>query len=304
MSVLALSSRYHAGRVFVHVSQPARRRVGECLHQVLHSSIGMAVPLQLFPEETVVAADGMTLAHTALRNDCAALMLALSRIDLEKGGRYANILMTFFEQFFSFIQMHHDVEDNVLFPALMQVPMPIPGVAGPRLGSLKPGPEAAALASSSPLWHDLEAEHDELIGRIADVRRAMRAFSAAEATLWGDMGARQVALDELRERVRVLVYECLLPHLLKEELTIPQMFRLTLDAQEFVELEVACGAEASRLAGPLGMAWVVHSMSDEQRGAFLEHVPVALRETILAEFEPELMDKYYEPLRKVACGDV
>eukprot|EP00899_Mesostigma_viride_P020497 jgi/Mesvir1/28449/Mv15872-RA.2 len=259
--------------------------------------------LDLFPEENVVESSGLSRAHHALRSDCAALMLALSKIDLSKGGRYADIFKRFLDQFVIFILMHHDVEDNVLFPALMQLPMAVPGVPAHELRLKSPGPSTAARNAATPFWADMVDEHEELLVQLKIVAGALDKFARAEGSSL-DVRAKQAALEELRERVHALVYDCVLPHLSKEELVIPQIYRLRLTKEEFAAVEKACATEAGRLAGPMGLAWIVHALPADQRDGFLGHVPPPVAEKIKKELLPKLVEQYYQPLLKVTLGEV
>eukprot|EP00899_Mesostigma_viride_P020495 jgi/Mesvir1/28447/Mv15871-RA.2 len=190
--------------------------------------------LSLRPQETTFDLNGLLLAHAAIRGDCEIILDALSKVDLSRKEPYAGVLKPVLNQFFALLEVHHDIEDNVMFPSLLQLPMPLPGIPAADLASLKPGPETAALNAATPFWTDMVDEHSALLRHLAWVQEGLSLFEVAERQddppsvidiILGrakqreaeQLARRQAAFDELKSRLTAAINQCLLPHLLKED---------------------------------------------------------------------------------------
>jgi hypothetical protein len=192
--------------------------------------------------------DGLTRIHLALRRSLETIVRVSGQpIPARDRGDFAE----FCARFARFLHIHHDGEEEIVFPKLTEA-------AGRA--------SLPAFADNVTTWR---ADHKTLLGTLS-------AFEAAGAEL--GKGGPQEPLHQAAGGLR----EILFPHLDAEEAALDgPAFGKLLQADEILALSKASAEHGQRVGGPAMLVMLVHALSaDEQRAQFSE-LPWIVRKLLL-----------------------
>jgi hemerythrin-like domain-containing protein len=193
----------------------------------------------------------MRVVHEALLAafDAADGLVAAAGTDAEKVATVA----TFFENVLEFLHVHHEGEDELLYPRIMD-----------------------RCTEHATLLEQIEKEHALLNEPMATARAAIVSW---EATPTADTGAIvATSLDIVEGTLR--------PHLkIEEELVLP-IAAAHVSQEEWGELPAHSMQSFSADKPWLPFGLILEQLSEPQRAAMLSHLPVPLREVWDEQWSP------------------
>jgi hemerythrin-like domain-containing protein len=206
-----------------------------------------ANPDYVVPQREVLYA----LMHRAMRRDAPRLVHTLDHMTTGDARR-PEALARWFQRFEGQLHHHHEVEDEIFWPALRAA---VPGASG----------ELDAL----------ESEHGVLGQRLTAVRRTLDTF-AGVTSISGIEPARTAALD-----AAIALQHTLVAHLDREEITVFPALEQFSEAQ-YRDLETQArqykGSAATKQSGGTAFAapWLLDSATDEEYAQARASAPAVL----------------------------
>jgi hypothetical protein len=193
-------------------------------------------------------AQSLLRIHTALRRSLDTIV-RVSAAPVPDGDRAG--FAEFCSRFTRFLHVHHDGEEQIVFPKLTEV---------------------AARASRPEYASDVtgwRAAHQKLLGNLS-------AFEAATAEF------RAGGSHETLQRTAGDVRDILFPHLADEESALDgaKLAKL-LRPDEVRALEVESSEHGQRVGGPAVLTMLVHALSDEEQKAQFNGMPWFVRKLLL-----------------------
>lgn len=186
--------------------------------------------------------------HAVLRRSLETILKVTSQpiAEADRAG-----LVDFTERFTRFLEVHHDGEEEIIFPAL---------TAAAARGSVE-GPPASVAA-----WR---AEHERLLARLAALKTACAELARGESA----QGVRAAALE---------VRETLLPHLDVEEATLDgALLARLLPENEAVAMALAASKHGQQHGGPKVLMMFVHALTDDEQRAQFAELPWFVRKVLV-----------------------
>jgi hemerythrin-like domain-containing protein len=202
------------------------------------------------PESHELMAQGLLRIHTALRRSLDTIV-RVSAAPIPHGDRagFAN----FCAGFTRFLHVHHDGEEEIVFPKLTEV--------SARAGL----PVSAADVTG---WRD---EHKKLLGNLNAFETATAAFRQGAA-----------GSGETLQRTSAEVRDILYPHLAAEEAAMSGAgLAKLLNAGEVAALEVASSKHGQQHGGPQVLLMLVYALTDEEQKAQFAGMPWFVRKLLL-----------------------
>jgi hemerythrin-like domain-containing protein len=189
---------------------------------------------------------GLEVIHTALRRSLATIVQTAEG-PIADADRAAFVEFT--ERFTKFLHVHHDGEEEIVFPALG-----------------KPSsPEAKELVDG---W---KGDHATLIPKL-------RAMDSACADF-----ARGGAREPLAQAAKA-VQDFLVPHLDAEERSLDaNMLTKLLTAEEATALGLASSKHGQRVGGSGTLMLLLHSLTDEEQRAHFSAMPWFVRKVLIGQ---------------------
>jgi hypothetical protein len=186
--------------------------------------------------------------HTALRRSLDTIV-RVSAAPVPDGDRAG--FAEFCNRFTRFLHVHHDGEEQIVFPKLTEVA---------ARASL---PEYAADVTG---WR---AAHEKLLGYLGAFETATAAFRA---------GGSPQTLHRAASEVRDILF----PHLDTEESALDAAgLAKLLRPDEVQALEVASAEHGQRVGGPKVLMLLVHALTDEEQTAHFSGLPWFVRKLLL-----------------------
>jgi len=200
----------------------------------------------LAPHELMI--QSVLRIHDALRRSLDSIVRA-SDGPVPEGDRAG--LAEFCSRFTRFLHVHHDSEEEILFPKFVEV--------ATRAGQ-------PAFASEVTSWrHD----HEKLLGSLAAFDKATAEFRA---------GGSLATLHRTASEVRDILY----PHLQSEQTVLDQKgLAKLLHADEVLALDVASAKHGERAGGPPVLLMLVHALTAEEQKAQFGGMPWIVRRLLL-----------------------
>ena len=193
-------------------------------------------------------AQGILRIHTALRRilDTIVRVSAASVPEADRAG-----FADFCAGFTRFLHVHHDGEEEIIFPKLTEV-------------AARAGLPAYAQDVSG-----FRADHKQLLVHL-------NAFEAATAAF------RAGGSPEALRRTAGAVRDILFPHLAKEEADLDASgLAKLLRADEVAALEVASSKHGQRVGGPQVLVTLVYALTDDEQKAQFGGMPWLVRKLLL-----------------------
>ena len=187
---------------------------------------------------------GMYVMHHGFRRDLASFSAAVEQTPVSEAEVWAALHARWL-RFAEVLHHHHGVEDEALWPVLMQYA------------------EAAGSTEDTAMLEDMEAEHAVIDPALTAVRVAfeeMRDHPCAD---------HRNALDIRVTAARESLHE----HLAHEEGQALPMLQRTLTVEENAEFEKAAGNGYPMRIIPFVLCWTMHELPEEARGAIFELAP-------------------------------
>jgi hemerythrin-like domain-containing protein len=189
---------------------------------------------------------GLNLVHTALRRSLATIVRTADA-PIADGDRAAFVEFT--ERFARFLHVHHDGEEEIVFPLLG-----------------KPSsPEAKKLVDG---WKE---DHTTLIPKLRTMESACAEF------------ARGGPREPLAKAAKA-VQDFLVPHLDAEEgaLNVATLAKLV-SAEEAAGLSLASRKHGQRVGGPAVLMIFLHSLNDEEQRSHFSAMPWFVRKLLVGQ---------------------
>jgi hemerythrin-like domain-containing protein len=191
---------------------------------------------------------GLARVHAVLRRSLETI-LRVSAEPVAEGDRAG--FAEFTDRFARFLEVHHDGEEEIVFPAL---------TAGAAKVSLD-GPAASV--------DGFRADHERLLVRLA-------ALKAACAQFRGGGPAEPVRAAALEVR------ELLIPHLDAEETKIDAaVVEKILSKDEAMAMFEAAAKHGQQHGGPKSLMMFVHALTDEEQRAHFGPLPWFVRKILM-----------------------
>jgi len=191
---------------------------------------------------------GLARVHFVLRRSLETIE-RVSAAPVAESDRAA--FAEFTDRFTLFLEVHHDGEEQVIFPAVK---------AAAERGSVD-GP-AASVAG----WR---ADHEKLLARLAALKTACAQFRR---------GGPVEPLHEAAAGVR----ELMIPHLDSEEATMNDVLVAKLmPMDEAMGMIMAASKHGQQHGGPKVLMIFVHSLSDDEQRAHFAKVPWFVRKILM-----------------------
>jgi hemerythrin-like domain-containing protein len=188
---------------------------------------------------------GLNMVHTALRRSLASIV-RIAEAPIADADRAAFVEFT--ERFARFLHVHHDGEEEIVFPVL-------------RSSS----PEAQKLVDG---W---KGDHATLIPKL-------RAMEAACAEL-----ARGGAREPLAQAAKA-VQDFLVPHLDAEEKAFDgAALAKLISAEEAARLTLASRKHGQRVGGPAVLMIFLHSLTDDEQRSHFSAMPWFVRKILVGQ---------------------
>ena len=200
------------------------------------------------PAPHELMAQAVLRIHTALRRSLDTIV-RVSAAPVPESDR--NDFADFCGRFTRFLHVHHDGEEEIVFPKLTEVAA------------------RAALPAYAADVTGWRANHKKLLGHLGAFETATAQFRAggSPATL------RQTAGD---------VRDILFPHLAAEESALDgAAFAKLLRADEVAELELASSKHGQRVGGPQVLMLLVHALTDDEQKAHFGAMPWPVRKVLV-----------------------
>jgi hemerythrin-like domain-containing protein len=188
---------------------------------------------------------GLGIIHTALRRSLASIVRTAEApiADADRAG-----FAEFAERFARFLHVHHDGEEEIVFPALA-----------------KASPDAKTLVDG---W---KQDHATLIPKL-------RALESATADF-----ARTGAREPLAAAAKA-VNDFLLPHLDAEEAALGEKeLAKFLRADEATALSTASSKHGQKVGGPSVLMLLLHSLTNEEQRAHFSAMPWFVRKILVGQ---------------------
>jgi hypothetical protein len=193
-------------------------------------------------------AQSLNRIHTALRRSLDTIV-RVSAAPLADGDRAG--FAEFCGRFTRFLHVHHDGEEQIVFPKLTEVA---------ARASLP------AYASDVTGWR---ADHEKLLGHLSAFETATAQFRS---------GGSQETLHRTAGEVR----DVLFAHLAAEESALDGAgLAKLLRADEVLALGVASAKHGQRVGGPPVLMLVVHALTDDEQKAHFAEMPWLVRKLLL-----------------------
>jgi hemerythrin-like domain-containing protein len=191
---------------------------------------------------------GLARVHAVLRRSLETILRVTSGpIPESDRAGFAD----FTERFTRFLEVHHDGEEEVVFPVLT--------AAAERASADGP-------AGSVTGWR---ADHQKLLARLAALKTASAEFGRG-----GSAEALRGAALEVRE--------ILLPHLDAEEATLDgALLAKLLPKDEALEMLMAASKHGQQHGGPKVLMMFVHALSDDEQRAHFAQLPWFVRKILM-----------------------
>jgi hemerythrin-like domain-containing protein len=202
------------------------------------------------PESHELMADGLLRIHTALRRILDTIV-RVSAAPIPDGDRAG--FADFCAGFTRFLHVHHDGEEEIIFPKLTEV-------------SARAG--LPVYAADVTGWR---ADHKKLLGSLNAFEAATTAFRK------GGDGPRETV-----QRTAAEVRDILYPHLAAEEAAMSGAgLAKLLSAAEVAALEVASSKHGQQHGGPQVLVALVYALTDEEQQAQFAGMPWFVRKLLL-----------------------
>jgi hemerythrin-like domain-containing protein len=192
-------------------------------------------------------AQGLLRIHTALRRTLDTIV-RVSGAPVPDGDRAG--FADFCAGFTRFLHVHHDGEEEIVFPKLTEVAA------------------RAGLPAYAEHVTGFRADHKNLLGKLSAFDAATVAFRA---------GGAPETLHRTAGEVRDVLY----PHLAKEESDLAAALAKLLRADEVIALEVASAKHGQRVGGPEVLVLLVHALTDDEQKAQFDGMPWFVRKVLL-----------------------
>jgi hypothetical protein len=193
-------------------------------------------------------AQGVVRIHSALRRQLDTIV-SVSAAAVPEGDRAG--FADFCASFTRFLHVHHDGEEEVIFPKLTEVA------------------ERAGMPAYVSDVSGFRADHKQLLGRLDAFEKA-----AADFRLGGS--------PETVHRTAGSVRDFLYPHLAKEEADFsPSGLAKLLRPDEVGALDAAAAKHGQRAGGPPVLVVLVYSLTDEEQKAQFGGMPWFVRKVLL-----------------------
>ncbi len=182
--------------------------------------------------------DDMYAVHGVFRDSLSAAPTLVGGVapgDAERAALIAN----YYENVLSFLEAHHDSEEQLVFPLLRE-----------------------RCTGSAALIDDMAEQHEEALALLAEARSSLAAWPAGDAAAQKAAAARLDALCAHLEE-----------HLEEEEQNVLPLAAANLSVEEWGALP---GHGMANFGGDkiwLILGLIRERMTDEQRAAMLEHLP-------------------------------
>jgi hypothetical protein len=200
------------------------------------------------PAPSDLMARSLLRIHEALRRTLDTIV-RVSAAPVPEGDRAA--FADFCGRFTRFLRVHHDSEEEIIFPKLTEVS---------ERASLP------AYASNVTSWR---ADHRKLLGGLS-------AFETATAQF------RTGGSPETLQRTAVDVRAILFPHLAAEEAALDgAAIAKLLSPDEVRALDVASAEHGQRVGGPQVLVLLVHALTDDEQKAQFSEMPWIVRKVLL-----------------------
>jgi hypothetical protein len=206
------------------------------------------MPAMNAPTPHDLMAQSLLRIHTALRRSLDSIV-RVSAAPVPDGDRAG--FAEFCGRFTRFLHVHHDGEEQIVFPKLTE----------------------AATRASLPAYAsdvaDWRAAHEKLLGSLSAFETATAKFRS---------GGSPETLHRTASEVRDILY----PHLASEESAIDGAgFAKLLSVDEVHALEVAASEHGQRVGGPPVLVLMVHGLTDDEQKAHLGKMPWFVRKVLL-----------------------
>jgi hemerythrin-like domain-containing protein len=202
------------------------------------------------PESHELMSHGLLRIHTALRRILDTIV-RVSAAPIPDGDRAG--FADFCAGFTRFLHVHHDGEEEIIFPKLTEV-------------SARAG--LPVYAADVTGWR---ADHKKLLGSLNAFEAATTAFRK------GGDGPRETV-----QRTAAEVRDILYPHLATEEAAMSGTgLAKLLTAGEVAALEVASSKHGQQHGGPQVLVMLVYALTDEEQQAQFAGMPWFVRKLLL-----------------------
>jgi hypothetical protein len=200
------------------------------------------------PTWSTEMARGLTRVHAVLRRSLDTIVRVASA-PVNDADRAA--FAEFTERFVRFLEVHHDGEEEVIFPAVS---------AAAARHSLD------APAASVVAWR---ADHERLLTRLATLKAACAPFRAGGPA------------EPLREAA-VGVRELLIPHLDAEEAMLDgALLAKLMSMDEAMAMLAAASKHGQDHGGPKVLMMFVHGLADDEQRAHFAQIPWFVRKVLM-----------------------
>jgi hemerythrin-like domain-containing protein len=180
----------------------------------------------------------MRAVHQVLRDTLGCARARVESVDPDDGARRA-LISNYYENVLSFLHVHHDGEEILVFPRLRE----------------RDAPDAALVDAAA-------RQHEDVLAQMGAAAEALAAWGG------GDTGAQQRAADHLDT-----LHTDLVAHLDDEEQTVLPLCAEYITQEEWGQLP---GHALGNFGGDkvwLILGLIRERMNDEQRGAMLANMP-------------------------------
>lgn len=202
------------------------------------------------PAWSTEIARGLSRVHAVLRRSLETIVRVASG-PVAEGDRAA--FAQFTDHFTRFLEVHHDGEEEVIFPAV-------------KTAAERHAPPDAGPVARVAQWR---ADHEKLLTRLA-------ALKAASAQFRG--GGSAEPLRDAAAGVR----ELLIPHLDSEEAAIDGVLLAQLmSMDDAVGMIMAASKHGQQHGGPKVLMLFVHSLTDDEQRAHFDKIPWFVRKILM-----------------------
>jgi hemerythrin-like domain-containing protein len=200
------------------------------------------------PAWSTEIARGLARVHAVLRRSLDSIERVASE-PVAEGDRAA--FAEFTERFILFLEVHHDGEEEIIFPAVK--------TAAEKASVDGPGASVAG-------WR---ADHEKLLTRLASLKSATAQFRGGGA------------VEPVRE-ASAGVRELLIPHLDSEEATMSDVLVTKLMSMDEAQgMMMAASKHGQQHGGPRVLMLFIHSLSDDEQRAHFGKVPWFVRKILM-----------------------
>ena len=200
------------------------------------------------PAWSIELVRGLARIHAVLRRSLETIVRVASA-PVADGDRAA--FAEFTERFTRFLEVHHDGEEEIIFPAVTKAA------------------ERASVDAAAASVVGFRADHGRLLERLAALKTACSQFRSGGSA------------EPLRDAA-IGVRDLLLPHLDAEEATLDgALVAKLLPMNEAMEMLAAASKHGQAHGGPKVLMMLVHGLADDEQRAQFAEIPWFVRKVLM-----------------------